>query len=140
MVSSIQFIIKFKFQSNSYSSYRYVHGCLQSCSDADACNGAIGNIINIHQGTAVSFFFTYLVRVWLTIVIVWPRSLEGLWSSLIVTGRNLQRRLYSESKSISNHYQHEYRFQLEKLKKDNADSLENENKDNEKWMNVNNIR
>ena len=41
---------KFPFQFNKNLSilfHRYVHGCLQSCSDSDGCNGASINLISI---------------------------------------------------------------------------------------------
>lgn len=34
-------LIKIHVRNNSHLIFRYVHGCLQSCNDADACNAAI---------------------------------------------------------------------------------------------------
>lgn len=128
----------FVLSSNLHSFCRYVHGCLQSCSDADACNGAIGNNIRIHQSIA-SLFYTYLIRVWLTIVILWPKSFESLRSFLIVIACHLQG-VYAQSKSISNHYQQKYKFLFENLQRNSGDSSENKNKDNGKCLSVKTIR
>lgn len=86
--------LQFKCISSSHI-YRYVHGCLQSCSDADACNGV--------SSTLTSSLF----RVWLVTTMVpfilWPWSLRSLRSSLIVLRQlNRLRWLHPLSKSIHN--------------------------------------